>query len=970
MLTISFTGVDGKIVRKETLTAGMVGRQVMLEFSPEWDGLSKTVVFSAGSVTRDAIYTGGPVTIPAEVLAKPLMTFWVGVYGVSADGQVVIPTVRTAVSVIQPGADPSGDSGTEPDLPVWAQLQTQLDKTGGDITELQNNISGISVLARYVSSKGYVLSIDTNAMKVRIPKGYVFLKRPRVGQSRLTVEETICTINTESEFSFVAMNVLTTREVVSINPANFDATTQVVLAVLWNGHYTDPAANWIMGAYQVDGKVYNDPAQCSSADEIAELQKNISNISVFARFVTSKGYVLSIDTNAMTIRIPDGYVFYKRPRLGQSRLPVADTTCAINTESAFSFVVMDVVTKAVSSIKPDNFDATAQVVLAVLWKGHYTDPAANWIMGPYQVNGFLYNAPVEQAVYVATTGDDSNVGDRNNPLRTIKKAVASGAKTIFVFPGTYRESISASRTGGEIEILGKPTSNTNKDVVLDLGQELVMTADSITGLVKAAYAKTANDFIYKAFVSKSETLVYDDGFLSNGYACNLWRGNTKLRPVLTLAECQAAADTWFYDGANVYANAEAGTFTLADGAAEYGIHLSYFKKVKLMGIDVRHAKMDGVRLEGCTDAEISRCRFSHSGLYTGLALNNTSATVRNCEAMYNRTDGLNIHGVCTADFIDCVSHDNWDDGISHHDQSGGMILGGEYYRNGKGGVCSPTFGSRNSVSGVYIHDNASGVYTVADAGGEYPPCTVSNCTIVNNTVGVRASRYPLVGWNNTVSGNENDVVEENGGTWTVIGGGSSGDGYTLPVATPNRLGGVKPVAATDEMTQPVGVTPDGELVTAPGGGSGGGEVCDLLMDVTITERVSSITQSIDNVAYKKIFAVAEGVYGHADNSADQRELHLKLTNAKGVSASIFSAINVSTGTTQRSAKVQADLTDKMVMGSGQANNGKVNQVGLANSRQGTYFYEWNTNVLQEVGFVCSFNTMEAGARFRIWGVRV
>ena len=406
----------------------------------------------------------------------------------------------------------------------------------------------------------------------------------------------------------------------------------------------------------------------------------------------------------------------------------------------------------------------------MLWKGHYTDPAANWIMGPYQVNGFLYNAPVEQAVYVATTGDDSNVGDRNNPLRTIKKAVASGAKTIFVFPGTYRESISASRTGGEIEILGKPTSNTNKDVVLDLGQELVMTADSITGLVKAAYAKTANDFIYKAFVSKSETLVYDDGFLSNGYACNLWRGNTKLRPVLTLAECQAAADTWFYDGANVYANAEAGTFTLADGAAEYGIHLSYFKKVKLMGIDVRHAKMDGVRLEGCTDAEISRCRFSHSGLYTGLALNNTSATVRNCEAMYNRTDGLNIHGVCTADFIDCVSHDNWDDGISHHDQSGGMILGGEYYRNGKGGVCSPTFGSRNSVGGVYIHDNASGVYAVTDSDGDYPRCTVSNCAIVNNVKGIRTSRYELLGWNNVLSGNEEDVVALNGGTWTVIGG--------------------------------------------------------------------------------------------------------------------------------------------------------------------------------------------------------
>lgn len=531
------------------------------------------------------------------------------------------------------------------------------------------------------------------------------------------------------------------------------------------------AANPAVGAVQpepyfnirqwVDAKV---------AEELAYISDNISNISVFARFVTSKGYVLSIDTNAMTIRIPDGYVFYKRPRLGQARLPVADTTCTINTESAFSFVVMDVVTKAVSSIKPDNFDATAQVVLAVLWKGHYTDPAANWIMGPYQVNGFLYNAPVEQAVYVATTGDDSNVGDRNNPYRTVSKAVASGAKTVFVFSGTYRESVSASRVGGEIEILAKPISKTDKDVILDLGHNLAMTADSATGLAKAAFASTSADFIYKAFVSKTEPLVYDDSFRSDGYACNLWRGNTKLRPVLTLAECQVAADTWFYDGANVYANAEAGTFTLADGAAEYGIHLSYFKKVKLMGIDVRHAKMDGVRLEGCTDAEISRCRFSHSGLYTGLALNNTSATVRNCEAMYNRTDGLNIHGVCTADFIDCVSHDNWDDGISHHDQSGGMILGGEYYRNGKGGVCSPTFGSRNSVGGVYIHDNASGVYAVTDSDGDYPRCTVSNCAIVNNAKGIRTSRYELLGWNNTVSGNGTDVVEENGGSWTAIGG--------------------------------------------------------------------------------------------------------------------------------------------------------------------------------------------------------
>lgn len=46
------------------------------------------------------------------------------------------------------------------------------------------------------------------------------------------------------------------------------------------------------------------------------------------------------------------------------------------------------------------------------------------------------------------------------------------------------------------------------------------------------------------------------------------------------------------------------------------------------------------------------------------------------------------------------------------------------------------------------------------------------------------------------------------------------DAYTLPVATETALGGVKPVTATDAMTQLVGVTAEGRLVTKPGEGGG------------------------------------------------------------------------------------------------------------------------------------------------------
>ena len=50
--------------------------------------------------------------------------------------------------------------------------------------------------------------------------------------------------------------------------------------------------------------------------------------------------------------------------------------------------------------------------------------------------------------------------------------------------------------------------------------------------------------------------------------------------------------------------------------------------------------------------------------------------------------------------------------------------------------------------------------------------------------------------------------------------GASGE-YTLPVATPETLGGVMPEAKTDDMTTPVGVDADGRLWVKAGSGGGG-----------------------------------------------------------------------------------------------------------------------------------------------------
>lgn len=64
------------------------------------------------------------------------------------------------------------------------------------------------------------------------------------------------------------------------------------------------------------------------------------------------------------------------------------------------------------------------------------------------------------------------------------------------------------------------------------------------------------------------------------------------------------------------------------------------------------------------------------------------------------------------------------------------------------------------------------------------------------------------------------------------------DAYTLPTATETTLGGVKPVTATEEMTQPVGVDAEGRLMTKPGSGGSGISVTGATVGQTV--KISAV----------------------------------------------------------------------------------------------------------------------------------
>lgn len=164
MLTFYFSGAGGRMTQPEVLTTGMVGKQVKLEFSSDWDDLIKTVVFSDGEVIRDAVCADGLAVIPAEVLTVPLRQFTLGVYGVSVDGELVIPTIRALGPKILPGVDPSGDEGTDPSLPIWAQIRALI----GDLEDLdteaaENLVAAINELVPFKSDVQAALSAADSA---------------------------------------------------------------------------------------------------------------------------------------------------------------------------------------------------------------------------------------------------------------------------------------------------------------------------------------------------------------------------------------------------------------------------------------------------------------------------------------------------------------------------------------------------------------------------------------------------------------------------------------------------------------------------------------------------------------------------------------------------------------------------------------------------------------------------------------
>ena len=182
LISIFISKALGYVTDNETLTSGMVGAKVQLDFGEEWSGLQKTAIFKAGEVSRAVVqseWDGNVCSIPHEVLRRAGEALLIGIYGVNENQKIVIPTVWVSIGAIRCGVDPSADASTSETLPVWAQIQATAN-SAKEVAEKAKELmeSGMLITCTYNSeAQNYTVDKSFDEIASAIKSGKLVMLR-------------------------------------------------------------------------------------------------------------------------------------------------------------------------------------------------------------------------------------------------------------------------------------------------------------------------------------------------------------------------------------------------------------------------------------------------------------------------------------------------------------------------------------------------------------------------------------------------------------------------------------------------------------------------------------------------------------------------------------------------------------------------------------------------------------------------
>lgn len=184
--------------------------------------------------------------------------------------------------------------------------------------------------------------------------------------------------------------------------------------------------------------------------------------------------------------------------------------------------------------------------------------------------------------------------------------------------------------------------------------------------------------------------------------------------------------------------------------------------IRLDGIVFNGAESDVVYIDKTDGVYIQNCQFNNSKAKDGLEIMSSNGVIYSCKAYGNYNDGFNINNYGDTVFVNCDGANNiHGDGISHHLNCTGSIIGGYWHGNGKAGISAPTYGANVQISGAFCYNNAYGMQVYGGDGvvENAIRIQVNNCIFKDNTIaGIQVDKYIVDLVNCKFTGNTEDKL--------------------------------------------------------------------------------------------------------------------------------------------------------------------------------------------------------------------
>lgn len=360
-------------------------------------------------------------------------------------------------------------------------------------------------------------------------------------------------------------------------------------------------------------------------------------------------------------------------------------------------------------------------------------------------------------MYISPNGDDENDGlSVDTPKKTVKACVKVGATRISAERGIYKEFFHLFNVK-KLEIF--PTDNDQtysssaewSPIVFDTSDSIeISSLETYSSIRKVAYSNSENTQFDKVFIKKSLTPIANS--YGERYNSTVWLLSSdektvciKLKPVLTVAECETETNTFTYVDGYIYINADMTGVEKIIVPTNWGtgIHIQNAQKVVLREVEVRFSGTYNIHILNCPHFELYKCSARFTSYASGIDIDNANGILTACYATKN-FDGFGVSGYGHTTFVDCVSEFNFDDGVSHHDGTEGTFIGGRYEGNGKGGN-TPAYGAKvNIYGGIYKNNGMWGIGYLYSSGLEPASGITQGAVMVSNPIGLRVDANCLV----------------------------------------------------------------------------------------------------------------------------------------------------------------------------------------------------------------------------------